>query len=102
MQLQVLDATASKRRAHYRHSDDRWSATPAVVEVKGQSHRELFTAASAQLHERYRSHPDASQQRIYLVRWFGPGESLAGRWTHEVKSAAELKNNLPMLPKQLK
>ncbi|WP_312794530.1 hypothetical protein [Tianweitania sp.] len=63
-----------------------------VVEVKGQWHRELFTAASAQLHERYSSHPDAAQQGIYLVLWFGPGESLAGRQTHEVKSPAELKN----------
>ncbi|PLP57535.1 hypothetical protein CYK37_20655 [Mesorhizobium loti] len=63
-----------------------------VVEVKGQWHRELFTAASAQLHERYSSHPDAAQQGIYLVLWFGPGETLAGRQTHEVKSPAELKD----------
>lgn len=63
-----------------------------VIEVKGQWHRELFTAASAQLHERYSSHPDAAQQGIYLVLWFGPGESLAGRQTHEVKSPAELKD----------
>ncbi len=63
-----------------------------VVEVKGQWHRELFTAASAQLHERYSSHPDAAQQGIYLVLWFGPGESLAGCQTQEVKSPAELKD----------
>lgn len=63
-----------------------------VVEVKGQWHRELFTAASAQLHERYSSHPDAAQQGIYLVLWFGPGVSLAGRQTHEVTSPAELKD----------
>lgn len=63
-----------------------------VVEVKGQWHRELFTAASAQLHERYSSHPDAAQQGIYLVLWFGPGEPLADRQTHEVKSTAELKD----------
>lgn len=62
-----------------------------VVEVKGQWHRELFTAASAQLHERYSSHPDAAQQGIYLVLWFGPEESLAGRQSHVVKSPAELK-----------
>jgi hypothetical protein len=30
-----------------------------VMEVKGQWHRELFTAAAAQLHERYSIHPDA-------------------------------------------
>lgn len=63
-----------------------------VVEVKGQWHRELFNAASAQLHERYSSHPDAAQQGIYLVLWFGPGVSLAGRQTHEVTSPAELKD----------
>lgn len=62
-----------------------------VVEVKGQWHRELFTAASAQLHERYSSHPDAAQQGIYLVLWFGVEELLAGRRPDEVKSPVELK-----------
>ncbi|MBL0935202.1 MAG: hypothetical protein IBJ07_10655 [Rhizobiaceae bacterium] len=63
-----------------------------VIEVKGQWHRELFTAASAQLHERYSSHPDAAQQGIYLILWFGAGELLAGRQTDEVKRPAELKH----------
>jgi len=63
-----------------------------VVEIKGQWHRELFTAASAQLHQRYSSHPDAAQHGIYLVLWFGPKESVAGRRTHEVKSPTELKD----------
>ncbi|MFB6451397.1 hypothetical protein [Bradyrhizobium tunisiense] len=50
-----------------------------VIEVKGQWHAELFTAASAQLHERYSVHPDAALQGIYLVLWFGPDETIAGR-----------------------
>ena len=50
-----------------------------VMEVKGQWHRELFTAAAAQLHERYSIHPDAEQQGIYLVLWFGNGEKIAGK-----------------------
>lgn len=49
-----------------------------TIEVKGQWHAELFTAASAQLHERYSSNPDAEQQGIYLVLWFGPPEKVAG------------------------
>ena len=50
-----------------------------VIEVKGQWHKELFTAASAQLYERYSSHPDAAQQGIYLVLWFGPEVMIAGK-----------------------
>ncbi|MCP3463515.1 hypothetical protein [Bradyrhizobium sp. CCGUVB23] len=50
-----------------------------VIEVKGQWHTELFSAASAQLHERYSVHPDAAMQGIYLVLWFGAGETIAGR-----------------------
>lgn len=50
-----------------------------VIEVKGQWHAELFTAASAQLHERYSAHPDAAMQGIYLVLWFGVDEVVAGR-----------------------
>lgn len=68
-----------------------------VVEVKGQWHRELFTAASVQLHERYSTHPDAAQQGIYLVLWFGPEEALAGRHRHEVKSPGELKQMIEHL-----
>lgn len=50
-----------------------------VVEVKGQWHPELFTAASAQLSDRYASHPDAAGQGIYLVFWFGGEETIAGK-----------------------
>ncbi|MDQ0513414.1 hypothetical protein QOZ99_004336 [Angulomicrobium amanitiforme] len=50
-----------------------------VVEVKGQWHKELFSAASAQLHVRYSSHPDAAQQGVYLVLWFGPEVPIAGK-----------------------
>ncbi len=65
-----------------------------VTEVKGQWHDELYTAASAQLYERYAIHPDAEQQGIFLVVWFGADEKVAGRKKHGIGSAQELKNRI--------
>lgn len=62
-----------------------------VTEVKGQWHDELYSVASAQLHERYSIHPDAEQQGVYLVIWFGSEEKVAGRKKHGITSAQELK-----------
>ncbi|EEH92514.2 hypothetical protein CSAG_00868 [Citrobacter portucalensis] len=62
-----------------------------VTEVKGQWHRELYSAASAQLYDRYSIHPDAEQQGIFLVIWFGENETVAGRKSHGIKTAQELK-----------
>jgi len=62
-----------------------------VTEVKGQWHRELYSAASAQLYDRYSIHPDAEQQGIFLVIWFGESETVAGRKLHGIKTAQELK-----------
>lgn len=62
-----------------------------VTEVKGQWHRELYSAASAQLYNRYSIHPDAEQQGIFLVIWFGKSEPVAGRKHHGIKTAQELK-----------
>ena len=62
-----------------------------VTEVKGQWHRELYTAAAAQLHERYSIHPDAEQQGIFLVIWFGTDGEVAGIKNCNISSAAELK-----------
>ena len=62
-----------------------------VTEVKGQWHDELYSAASAQLHERYSIHPDAEQQGVYLVIWFGSEEKIAGRKKHGITGAQELK-----------
>ncbi len=61
-----------------------------VIEAKGQWHSDLFTAAEAQLHERYSIHPDAEHQGIYLVYWFGNGETIAGRKDVSVTSAKQL------------
>ncbi len=73
-----------------------------VTEVKGQWHRELYTAASTQLHERYSIHPDAEQQGIFLVIWFGMSEKVAERKTHRIMSAEELKNSIEaVLPSEL-
>ena len=70
-----------------------------VLESKGQWHSELYTAASAQLSQRYSVHPHAEQQGIYFVLWFGPDEKVANITNHGVSSAQELKvildNELP-------
>lgn len=73
-----------------------------VTEVKGQWHRELYTAASTQLYERYSIHPDAEQQGIFLVIWFGTDETVAGRKTHGIGNAQELKSSIEaVLPTEL-
>ena len=73
-----------------------------VTEVKGQWHRELYTAASAQLHERYSIHPDAEQQGIFLAIWFGGDEKVAGHKRHGIGSAQELKSSIEAtLPSEL-
>lgn len=64
--------------------------TCLVVEVKGQWHRELFDAAATQLHERYAHHPDAAEQGIFLVLWFGPHVDVAGKTTSGIQTALEL------------
>jgi len=65
-----------------------------VTEVKGQWHRELYSAASAQLYKRYSIHPDAERQGIYLVIWFGEGEKVAGRKKHGIVDAGALKSRI--------
>lgn len=73
-----------------------------VTEVKGQWHAELFTAASAQLHERYAIHPDAERQGIFLAIWFGSDEKVAGVKTHDIQNAVQLKERIEAaLPSEL-
>ncbi|ELH7495197.1 hypothetical protein ACSYON_001407 [Vibrio vulnificus] len=74
-----------------------------VIEAKGQWHDELYSAAASQLYDRYSIHPDAGQQGIYLVIWFGPHEKVAGRKGHDISSAKNLKVSLEeKLPTELK
>ncbi len=74
-----------------------------VIEVKGQWHAELFTAASEQLYERYSIHPDAEQQGIYLVLWFGRGETIAGKKDASVSSPSQLRDKvIDSIPEQLR
>jgi hypothetical protein len=61
-----------------------------VIEVKGQWHSELFSAASIQLHDRYSVHPNAAMQGIYLVLWFGGGEMIAGRRAPSISTPEQL------------
>lgn len=74
-----------------------------MIEVKGQWHRELFTAASAQLDQRYASHPEAEKQGIYLVLWFGKDIEIAGKRSSPIKSPNELQTEIMnSMPKELR
>ena len=68
-----------------------------VTEVKGQWHKELYTAAAAQLFERYSIHPDAEKQGIFLAIWFGPDEEVAGRKGHGLQTPQALKISIETL-----
>jgi hypothetical protein len=65
-----------------------------VTEVKGQWNAELYTAASAQLTERYTIYPGAADQGVYLVLWFGAGETVAGKKAPAITSADELRREI--------
>jgi len=65
-----------------------------VVEVKGQWHAELFSAASNQLHDRYSVHPDAAMQGVYLVLWFGADETIAGRRDPSISTPKQLRDKI--------
>ena len=73
-----------------------------VVEVKGQWHPELFTAADEQLYGKYSIHPNAEQQGIYLVLWFGTKELVAANKQHGLTCAQELREKiLAAMPMEL-
>lgn len=61
-----------------------------TIEAKGQWNRALFTAAKAQLYEKYSIHPDAAEQGIYLVYWFGGAETVAGRRDDAITTPEEM------------
>ena len=67
------------------------AARMLAVEGKGQWHRDLFGAAATQLADRYSMHPDADEQGIFLVLWYGPEEVVAGSNHHEYRSAESLR-----------
>lgn len=73
-----------------------------VIEAKGQWHKDLYSAASEQLYKRYSIHPDAEQQGIYLVIWFGADLTIAGKKKHGIKSPIELQKSIESkLPSEL-
>jgi len=73
-----------------------------VTEVKGQWHQDLYTAASSQLHDRYSIHPDAEQQGIFIVLWFGPNEKVANRKRHDITCAHSMRERIiSNMPKTL-
>ncbi len=65
-----------------------------MIEVKGQWSGELFTAAAEQLDKRYTIHPDAAQQGIYLVLWFGKNEKIANKRDPLITNPEQLKERI--------
>lgn len=65
-----------------------------VTEVKGQWNAELYTAASAQLADRYMVYPGAAQQGIYLVLWFGGDETIGGKRNPTVTTPIQLRTSI--------
>lgn len=73
-----------------------------VTEVKGQWNKELYTAASAQLADRYTIFPGAADQGIYLVLWFGGSVTIAGKRHPSIDSAEALRGEIiSRMPDQL-
>lgn len=73
-----------------------------VIEVKGQWHPELFAAAYEQLYKRYAMHPNAAEEGVYLVLWFGVDEVIAGN-LNQFESAQQLQKKLSAdMPTELK
>ncbi|GAA5105696.1 hypothetical protein GCM10023211_04720 [Orbus sasakiae] len=73
-----------------------------VIEVKGQWHKELYSAAKKQLYERYAIHPNAADQGIYLVLWYGKHVEIAGKKSSTINSPEELKDSIEKeIPKEL-
>ena len=65
------------------------------VEVKKNSHRNLWTAIHSQLIARYARDPSANGHGIYLVFWFGP------EWTKATPSEGRRPNTAKELKKSL-
>lgn len=92
---QRMDITVSKTLSSKRHL--------LVIEVKGQWHPELYTAAKNQLYDRYSIHPNAANQGIYLVIWFGTHLAVNNTKRHNITSADELKASIEAtLPNELR
>src|SRR5262249_10957617 len=72
------------------------SGSPAVmvVELKGQWHKELYTAAAVQLAARYTIYPGAADQGVYLVLWFGEDVTIAGKKNRSITSADQLRRQI--------
>jgi hypothetical protein len=79
------------------------TARMLAIEGKGQWHRDLFGAAATQLADRYAMHPDADEQGIFFVLWYGPEVVVAGLSRHEYRSAEDLRTSITaQLPDDLR
>jgi len=81
-----IDITVSKNINNHRKL--------LVIEAKGQWHSKIYTAAKTQLHDRYAIHPEAANQGIYLVFWYGSNVLINNRKQHEISTAEEFKEKI--------
>ena len=64
------------------------------IEIKRNSHRELWSAIRTQLIAKYTTDPATSGYGIYLVLWFGADETVPGPDGDRPAAPAELEQNL--------
>ncbi len=67
------------------------------IEIKKNSHRELWSALHKQLIAKYTTDPDSSGHGIYLVLWFGTDKTTAPPDGNRPATSGELKDRLEAL-----
>lgn len=93
---QGVDAQPEGHYANDKRADIRvsYGGFQVPVEVKKNSHRDLWRAIRDQLTVRYTSAPETDGYGIYLVFWFGKQYTQAPPSGHRPADAAELKKRL--------
>ena len=81
---------AANRRADIRIASSKWN-TP--IEIKKNSHRDLWRAVRNQLLPRYTTDPGTEGLGIYLVLWFGAERTAIGEG-HRPRTPEELRDSL--------
>ena len=95
-----VDAAPEGRYAAGRRADIRvsYGGFNVPIEIKKNSHRDLWSALRNQLIDRYTTDPDTSGYGIYLVLWFGPGRTTphpdSGRPTSRQELSRRLEDEL--------
>jgi hypothetical protein len=110
--LEQAGVTLQKESAHAGNTRSDLEVTVNVsgrlrmvpIEIKTESHREVWTAWRHQLDGSYTTHPGAQGVGIYLVLWFGHRPKALGRGHKKPRSASEmaelLRNEIPSADRQ--